>query len=85
MPATWMVPRSGTLSPTNILVRTVLPEPLRPMKATVSPVNTSRSTPSSTTFLAESLGDASEGYQRGAGILGLQQPPLLMTWGRGVR
>src|SRR5439155_5886923 len=38
-------PASGVINPTRCLSKTLLPPPLRPMIASVSPVATSRSTP----------------------------------------
>src|SRR5207248_8288099 len=38
-------PVSGSINPTRCLSKTLLPPPLRPMMARVSPVRTSRSTP----------------------------------------
>ena len=38
-------PPSGSINPTRCLSKTLLPPPLRPMMARVSPVRTSRSTP----------------------------------------
>src|SRR5437868_13146006 len=44
-PSIQISPASGSISPTRCLSKTLLPPPLRPMMARVSPVRTSRSTP----------------------------------------
>src|SRR5882724_12814028 len=44
-PSIQISPASGSIKPTRCLSKTLLPPPLRPMMARVSPVPTSRSTP----------------------------------------
>src|SRR5277367_3339854 len=50
-PNTWIEPASGFCRPMMSLSSTLLPVPLRPSTATVSPLATLRSIPSSTTWL----------------------------------
>ena len=50
VPSTSIEPASGVMSPMMCLRSTLLPVPLRPITTMLSPVSTSRSTPSSTCF-----------------------------------
>ena len=66
-----------------MLVRTVLPEPLRPMMATVSPGKHVQVHSFKHHEVSEGLMDSPEGNQRRIGLRGRQHPPPGLSKARG--